>query len=392
MHVATATRPLSAHVLVLNFWLAASAGAESSFIKISQFPVEQQLELLMNKWDLLRAPAMISVLQGVIEKAEPKPFPKEAITLQVWETEAGIPDVALRRLNELSPEMAASTIRKQMASGNTRFATFAVRSLPAQDIPEADDAFSALLKENLRGALPLVAKFGTGRLTGQMLKLYGGELWPCAEEAAFTTYFARTQPNDVGKDVLKRAMADREGRGCYTMLLGQVAEVVWNPIIEAQAIITLNDSDPQAAMSAAGVLAAHGGPKLEPALWKRLEQWSEKWKGRTEELQTHPITGAAPNRWEEQLGSALLHAVGSAKSWVIDEPRRQRLLALCIDDWCRKRWASEVLSGTFLIDVSNGGEMFPAAFRLDGYTAHTLVDLKIKLEHFPAGTTFRWCP
>ena len=98
------------------------------------------------------------------------------------------------------------------------------------------------MKENLSGALPLVAKFGTARLGKQMRELYAGELWPCAEEESFTAYFVRTQPDAIAKDILKRAMADRERRGCYRMLLGQVALVIWNPLIEAQARVTLNDS------------------------------------------------------------------------------------------------------------------------------------------------------
>jgi hypothetical protein len=65
---------------------------------------------------------------------------------------------------------------------------------------------------------------------------------------------------------------------------------------------------------------------------------------------------------------------------------------MCVDDWCRKAWASEVFANPIRIDVSNGGEVYPSAFRLQGYAAPTLADLKIKLEQFPAGTTFRWCP
>jgi hypothetical protein len=42
--------------------------------------------------------------------------------------------------------------------------------------------------------------------------------------------------------------------------------------------------------------------------------------------------------------------------------------------------------------VSSGGEAYPPAFRVQGYTARTFADLKIKLGHFSAGTTFRWCP
>ncbi|HYL77294.1 MAG TPA: hypothetical protein VEU96_23980 [Bryobacteraceae bacterium] len=44
------------------------------------------------------------------------------------------------------------------------------------------------------------------------------------------------------------------------------------------------------------------------------------------------------------------------------------------------------------MDVSNGGAIYPSAFRVAGYTAPTLEGLKRKLQQFPAGSVFRWCP
>jgi hypothetical protein len=44
------------------------------------------------------------------------------------------------------------------------------------------------------------------------------------------------------------------------------------------------------------------------------------------------------------------------------------------------------------VDASSGGPTYPAAFRVDGFRAATLEGLKKKLQQFPAGTEFRWCP
>jgi hypothetical protein len=65
----------------------------------------------------------------------------------------------------------------------------------------------------------------------------------------------------------------------------------------------------------------HGDARVERLLWKRLERWSERWRGRAEELEIHPITGSVPNA-ESQLGPALFTAIASARSWVLDESRR----------------------------------------------------------------------
>ena len=310
--------------------------------QFDQFPPDQQMELLGKKRDLVRGDEMIPVLRRMVEKSAPK---REAsgMPLEVWGVEVDLSDVALQRLYELSPQEAKALVRQDLASGNTRLAGFAVRLLPAESFPEADKALSGPLKENLPVALPLVARFATAKLVDQVQTLYKGELWPCMMEEPFTAYFVRVAPEELGRDVLHRALADREQRGCYRSLLGQVGRIVWNPVIEAETILALHDPDPEVAASAAGVLSAEGDAQVEPMLWKRLEQWSEKWKGRSDEFRGNPITGVAPNRLEEQLGRTLFDSIGGAKSWAVTEPRRKRLLALCIDDWCREGWSAQVL-------------------------------------------------
>jgi hypothetical protein len=148
-----------------------------------------------------------------------------------------------------------------------------------------------------------------------MRDIYTGTFWPCAEEASFTAYFLRTQPSEVASGLLKAAMADRE-RGCYQMLLAQVAQVIWNPIIEAEAMAMLKDSDPDAAKSAATVLAGYTGPEAEPLLWKRLELWSGNGEGGhwnctriplPGRLQMNPRTGSVgrSSKQSDQPSSAL---------------------------------------------------------------------------------------
>lgn len=36
--------------------------------------------------------------------------------------------------------------------------------------------------------------------------------------------------------------------------------------------------------------------------------------------------------------------------------------------------------------------IYPSSFRVDGYTSATWEGIKRKLQQFPAGTLFRWCP
>src|SRR5258708_7398722 len=75
---------------------------------------------------------------------------------------------ALRRLWDLDPQKAADFLRDDIASGKLRFAGYAVREFPAQELPAADPVFSKLLDQNLHGVLPLVAKFGSVNLVEKM--------------------------------------------------------------------------------------------------------------------------------------------------------------------------------------------------------------------------------
>src|SRR5262249_10268950 len=163
--------------------------------------------------------------------------------------------------------------------------------------PEADGAIADRLESNPGSAIPLAAKFGTRSLLQAMRQAYESEEWPCDEESWFLAYFLRFDGSD-GLKRLNRAMAARENRGCFKGLLGDVARVVWNPLMQRRSIAALHDPNNEVAADAATTLAAHGGPEVEAHLWRRLEQWSEQWRGRARELQAHPITSADPNQSE----------------------------------------------------------------------------------------------
>ncbi|MBS1876416.1 MAG: hypothetical protein JSU00_24590 [Acidobacteria bacterium] len=339
------------------------------------FPPDRQSELLNKKWDLVRGPEVVPSLKAVIARAV------------VANRGPSIAEDALRRLLELAPAEAEALFAKDLASGEFRLAAFAGREIPAREIPSADPALSTLLDANQSTALPLIARFASPSLAARVEKLYDGHSWACAEEEWMVGYLVRVTN---GSAVLARAMANRKGRGCYRTLLGRVAEIAWTPAVEAQAIATLSDPDAQTAANAAQTLAAHGGARVEAPLWKRLEAWSERWRGRAAELETNPITSALPNP-EAQLGSALFQSIASARGWVLDPARRQRLTGLCIDEDCRKQWA-ESPAQPLVVEIASGGAFYPPAFRVGSYTARTLPALKEKLAQYPPGTAFSWSP
>lgn len=366
---------------------------EQLIAQFPNFPVDQQAELLGNKWDLVRGQEMIPALRQVLAREKPRATTRQVMPLNAWGTETGIAIAALQRLAQLSPQEIIRVIRDDIASGEPRFAGYALRELPAQALPDIDGALLAQLKKDYAATMPLVAKFASARLLDEVRRNAFEHPWPCAMEQPVVSYFVRVLPeeNSEGRTMLHKAMSDRKDCGFFHFLLGSVSSVAWNPAIGAEAIASLDDPDPEVVASAAQVLASHGGPEVEAPLWKRLGKWSDQWRGRAAELEGHPITGTGPNE-ESRLGTALFGSIATAQAWLLDEPRRKRLAALCVDDWCRQQWGTTRASGPIAIEAANGGWIYPSSFRVDGYSSATLEGLKSKLQQFPAGTLFRWCP
>src|SRR5262249_8765841 len=158
-----------------------------------------------------------------------------------------------------------------------RFPYFAAQQLATQEIIDADPVFTQNLKTNPAGSIPLVAKFGTGALSSLVQSIYSSKVWPCSEEAWFVAYLIRVLPAAQGKAILEEALERRSDRGCFRSLLGTVSRIVWNPVIEHQAMLSLHDTDPETAENAARALSRSGGAQVESSLWQRLEQWSNTW-------------------------------------------------------------------------------------------------------------------
>ncbi len=317
----------------------------------AKFDLDRQGELLQAKWDLVRGPEMIPVLAGAARVAP-----------------APLKDMLMRRLRELSPAEAWRLAKEELAAGTLEFLT--AKEFPALDVPEADAALLRGLRDDLSKALPLAARFGTVQLAEAMRELRLRRFRSCDPQQEIVKYFARQFPaaEGEGRETLRLAMRSTEGRGCTRGLLALVGRVVWNEAVQEAALEALNDPDVETAKNAAIILAEQGDATVEESLWRRLEQ-------------------AVP-----ELAESLIIAIGSARSWRLDDGRRKRLVAFCQSPHCRERWAGGGAEEVLMIDVSNGGVIYPAAFRVDGFAARTMEALKQKLLQYPAGTTFRWCP
>jgi len=91
----------------------------------------------------------------------------------------------------------------------------------------------------------------------------------------------------------------KEFSACNHELFQSIAEIHYDPVLEEIGIRSLDDSDPQIAMTAATMLGKHGSPAAEPALWQRYATWGASWAGRESELD---VTFAESDNRLDQLG------------------------------------------------------------------------------------------
>src|SRR5204863_2828459 len=105
---------------------------------------------------------------------------------------------------------------------------------------------------------------------------------------------------------------------CNHDLFQIVSEIQYDPLLEDTGIKSLDDPDPEVAMSAATMLGNFGSPAAESALWQRYASWSAQWGGRESELD---ITFRESNERVYQLGLGLnlMRALATGKAWLSDK-------------------------------------------------------------------------
>ena len=351
---------------------------------------DQQSALLTAKWDMVRGKEMIPVLRKIVERATANAVPTTSIGFALWHGPQTLGEDALHRLLQLAPEDARRILLDDIARSTPRFASFASHRLPAQDVPSADVAFTRALKQNPEGAMPLIARFGTLAIADEVRTAYASQSWPCEEENSFVAYFMRVRPQE-GKRILADTLTNREHRGCYRWLLIKVADTVWNSELEDIAIGMLGDTDAETTAEAAHVLAQYGGARVETVLWRRLERWSEKWRGRERERNNKAKKDDDPERRDIGLGSALVDALMTARAWYFDDNRQDRLASLRIEQWAGIGNRPKHSSDEVRVEVLNGSPIYGESYQVAQYKLLTMADLKSKMTQFPAATRFRWC-
>ncbi len=268
-------------------------------------------------------------------------------------------------------------------------------SLPDRELPQLEAHFAERAPHHPWLFGHLLARYATARVLASVRSIYAADhlKWDCDSRFAFEAYFLRVSPAE-GEAVLRTAMQERLNNGCSHFRLLMTSRIFASPELESVSIQALNDVDPQVVANAADTLAAIGSVAAEAHIWRRLELWTSQWRDRSDELyrkRTLSDDRYSYYLYEGLIDDHLQSALMNAQAWYFDQPRRQRLLALCFTEGCRLRFASPKWKPP-AIRVRVLKQMYQAPWiEVAHYRPGTIERYREKIAQFPAGTVFGWC-
>jgi hypothetical protein len=359
-----------------------------------QLPVEKQAQILESRWEMIKSPLFLPVLRKYALQFKDFSVPNEVNAYNSLH----LSGAALLRWYELEPDEARDVIIQEIMRPKPRYTARILGILPDKTLPEVEQSLAenfakqgdAYAAENLAS---LLHRYATDAVLPQVLPVvdkYVGR-WACATQAPILAYLLRVNP-DIARPRIEAAVAAR-GAGysaCNRTLLVELAALQQDPVLEEIAARSLDDEDPEVAGNAATFLGKYGSPAAEEMLWRRLSLWNEKWRGREREFRYVPGEDNS-NVWHGNLGSNLILALATGKSWLADESRLRKLRQLAVGQDMQQQ-VDGMISGWG--EKSHSIFHFPIGderhFRVQQYDLNSLKALEEKLEQFPQDSSFIW--
>jgi hypothetical protein len=360
-----------------------------------QLPVNQQNSLLSYRWYKIRSPAMLPLLKKYAQSFRDLPEMRESNAYDSLELSAS----ALRRWHELDPAGARPAIITEISRPRPRYDARVLGILQDETLPEVDftlaEHFTA--SKDFGGSshlASLIARYATAAILPQITEKLDPKIGKlaCAIQDPILAYLLRVNPA-IARPRIQQAIASRgeEFSACNTSLFQTIAEIRYDLVLEEIGIQSLDDPDPQVAMTAATMLGKFGSPATESALWQRYASWNAKLAGRESQLDLTRGKDLDEKVYQLGLGQNLMQALATGKSWMSDKIRLQRLsqqtkvrrIQQQLDRYL-KMWEDPVLT----ISFEHGSEPYPFHAQVAQYEFQSMDALKEKLAQFPSGTTF----
>jgi hypothetical protein len=360
-----------------------------------QLPLNEQNSLLSFRWEKIKSPEMLSILKRYAQSYRDFPQMREVNAHDSLQLSAS----ALRGWYELDPAGARPAIITEITRPRPRFDARVLGLLPYKTLPEVDFALAEhfLASDDLDGEsnlASLIARYATDAILPQIIEKLDAKIgkWACTIQNPILAYVLRVSPVSA-RPRIEKAIAARgeEFSACNHSLFQTISEIQDDPILEDIGIKSLDDPDPQVAMTAATMLGNFGSPAAESALWQRYASWSQQWAGRESELNTTFAEGITDKVYHLGLGLNLMQALATGQSWLSDKTELQRLSQLTkvrriqqqLDGYL-KIWENEPLT----ISLDDGSSAVGFHARVAQYEFHSMDAFKKKLTQFPSGTKF----
>ena len=360
-----------------------------------QLSAQDQNMLLTYRWDKIASPKLVPLLHRVAQRYQDYPQMREMNAYN----DLQVTGSALKHWYELDPEGARPAVIAEITRSRPRYGARLLGMLPDKTLPEADIS----LAEHLRTATDLdgsaniaslIARYGSDAILPQVLSVLDPLIgkWACAIQNPLLAYVLRVNPA-LARPRIEQAIAIR-GQGfsaCNHGLFQDISEVQFDPVLEEIGISSLDDSDPEVAMTAATMLGRFGSTAAEPALLTRYERWAQQWAGRESELNLTFAQSSTNLNNQLGLGQNLMMALATGQHWFADEKKLKQLSLVSNVSRIQnqmlqylKTWQNRPLT----MSVSHLGPYDEFHAQVAQYELHSMETLKEKLAQFPASTKF----
>jgi hypothetical protein len=360
-----------------------------------QLPPEAQNNLLTYRWDKIAGPNVLPILRRYAQSYRDYPEMREVNAYNSLQLSAS----ALRHWYELDPAGARPAIIREITRPRPRFDARVLGILPDETLPEVDFPLAEHLTasddfEGLSNISSLIARYATDAILPQVTAKLDPSLgkWACAVQDPLLAYILRVTPGLARPRI--QAAVDARGKdfsGCNHGIFQGISEIHYDPVMEDIGIHSLDDPDPEVAMTAATMLGKYGSASAESALWQRYTAWGAAWTGRESELDLTFAEQTGDRIHQLGLGQNLAQALATGKSWLSDKQTLQRISQLTRVRGVRdqlnqdlKIWENQPL----VISFDHNPPPLGLDVRVAQYEFHSIDDVEDKLSQFPIGTKF----
>jgi hypothetical protein len=359
-----------------------------------QLPVNEQNLLLSERWEKIGSAAMLPILKRYAQSYQDFPEMRDSNAYNSLQLSAN----ALQLWYELDPAGARPAIIAEISRPRPRFNARLLGILPDETLPEVDFVLAEHLaaSQDLDGRshlASLIARYATAAILPQVTETLDPKIgkWACAIQEPMLAYVLRINPAEARPRIEQAIAARGEGfSACNHELFQGISEIRYDPVLEEIGIKSLDDPDPQVAMTAATMLGKFGSPAAEAALWQRYASWCARWAGHESQLDITFGDRLDERTYQLGFGNNLMAALATGKSWFSDKTRLQRLsltkvkrIQRQLDDYL-KIWDEPVLT----ISIRHGRPPFAFHAQVAQYEFQSMDALKDKLAQFPSGTKF----